>query len=430
MSAPASRPPSFVGRVRSLFGRDTGVLFAASFFTPLAAFLLYPFLIVDFTHVLGFSAVASGLLLSIRFLSSAVFGFVGGWASDRFGLSRTYAAAGMVTAATVLALSFARSVPLLVFLLAVLGVSASTVNATVRGMTNVAVSEEERGRAQNLIHWLNNIGMAAALPFSAYVLHAGTSRLPFWVTAAAYAVMALAVVLGVGAQTARNGAPVPASAGGAHRASRGPLSVLMEDRAFVLLLLSFVLWVMVEFQFESGVPLDMSYHFAAGTRLYGTLGVLDMAVVFFLQMWAADWLGRHGSQAWGFVGFLLLGGLAIGGLWQTAAGWTLAILLLSLGEVFSLGQIMNLMGTMPREGRQGAYFSLFGMAQGCGAFLAYGLGGAAYQDLHPALFFALCLPAGALSGLLCRWAARGHAQARWEGEVVRRADAADLPSEM
>jgi hypothetical protein len=403
-SAPSRRDR--LAPLRGLLSRDTSVLFAASFFTPLAAFMLYPFLIIDFTHLLGFSAVVAGLLLSVRFLSSAALGFVGGWAAERFGLARTYAVAGIVTSAAILGLSWARTIPLLILLLAVLGLAASTVNACVRGMTNIAVPPAQRGRAQNVIHWLNNIGMAAALPFSAYVLGAGHSVLPFWAAAGVYAAMALAVAVSIGAPAAREETAAPPDT---RTRAGGPLRLLAEDPAFLLLLVSFVLWVAVEYQFESGVPLDMSYHFAGGARLYGILGVVDMAVVFLLQLWAADWLERRLAAAWGFVGFLLLGGLAVGGVWQTAAGWTVAIVLLSLGEVFSLGQIMNLLGKLPREGRQASYFALFGMAQGCGAFLAYGLSGAAYQGLHPLVLFLLCVPVAGLSGLFYRWAARRHA---------------------
>lgn len=386
----------------------TRVLFIASFVTPLAAFMLYPFLMIEFTHVFGFSAMDAGLLLAVRFLSAAVFGFVGGWASGRWGLLPTYVVAGLLTAVCAVLMTADHAVPILVLLLAVLGVAASTVNACVRGLTQEAVPEANRAIAQNAIHWLNNLGMAAALPFSAYVLHVGTSQLPFDVTAVAYA--AMAGLLGL---SLRSTSPAPAAQGAgtapaAGSPSTNPVRVLLADRAFFLLLVSFVLWVMVEFQFESGVPLDMSYHFADGAKLYGTLGVVDMAVVFCLQLWISHWLAQRRSQVWTFVGFLLLGGLVVGGLWQTVAGWTIAIICLSLGEVFSLGQIMGLVSGLARKGQQGIYFSLFGMAQGLGAFLAYGAGGVTYQTLHAATLFELCVPAAAMSGLFYLLAERGH----------------------
>lgn len=58
----------------------------------------------------------------------------------------------------------------LALLLVVVGRSAAPVNANVRGLTN--------------------LGMALSLPFSALLLHAGASRLPFLVAAAGYLAMA------------------------------------------------------------------------------------------------------------------------------------------------------------------------------------------------------------------------------------------------
>lgn len=410
--------PSFLADLRGILTPKTAILFVASFVTPLAAFMLYPFLIIEFTHVMGFSPTEAGLLLAVRFLAAAALGFVGGWASDRFGLWRTYVVAGLVTAVVVVLMTVQHTVPALLPLLAILGVSASTVNACVRGLTQEAVPEAHRAIAQNAIHWLNNLGMAAALPFSAYVLHAGTSRMPFFVTGAAYGAMAVLVRIALRPGAVRSSDDAPAldgESGASGREDKGsspnPLGILSRDRAFRLLLLSFVLWVTVEFQFESGVPLDMSYHFVGGARLYGTLGVVDMAIVFCLQLWISHWLQKRSSQVWTFVGFLLLGGLLFGGISQTAVGWTVAIVLLSLGEVLSLGQIMGLMSGLARPGQEGGYFSLFGMAQGLGAFLAYGFGGLAYQALHPVGLFGLCVPAALVSGLLYLAAHRAQARA-------------------
>lgn len=163
---------SLMRELRDVTNPRTFVLFGSSLVVPLAAFMLYPFLIIYFTHVLKFSAAEAGLLLSLRFLSSGMLGFVGGWAADRLGLGRTYVTAGLLTGLTVLAMSLATQVWLMAGLLVVLGVSASTVNATARGLANTHVDSAQRGTVQNLIHWLNNVGMAAALPLSAFALAA------------------------------------------------------------------------------------------------------------------------------------------------------------------------------------------------------------------------------------------------------------------
>ncbi len=173
---------------------------------------------------------------------------------------------------------------------------------------------------------------------------------------------------------------------------------------------AFLLWVAVEMQFESNIPLDLSRHFPHGAELYGTLGMLDLIIVFVLQLIVSHWLAKVTSPWYGYLGFLLLGGLIVGGLWQTVFGWTLAIILLSVGEVFSISQIMGLMGVLPQEGQQGSYFALFGMVQGLGTFVAYAVGSTAYQGLGPGVLFTLCLLAAAASAVLYRQAHHVHAR--------------------
>lgn len=400
----STKKMSFFQEVRNILNAQTATLFAASLITPAAAFMLYPFFTIYFTHTLGYSAAEAGILLSVRFLSSALLGFIGGWASDRFGLLRTYVVAGVITAAAIFIMAFQRGVVPLVVLLVITGVSASTVNACVRGLANVTVTTENRGAVQNYVHWLNNVGMAIALPLSADVLLGGISRAPFMVTAGGY--LAMALLLGMVFR--QSAVAKPTDGVTKPKTSILPWRILGQDRAFALLMASFVLWAMVEMQFESNIPLDLSYHFPQGAKLYGTLGVVDMVIVFGLQLVVSRWLAKKSSAWLNYIGFLLLGGLIVGGLWQSVLGWTISIVFLSVGEVFSLGPIMTLMGSLPREGQHGSYFALFGMAQGLATFLAYSLGGIVYQTLHPAVLFSLTLPLALISGLFYRWAHNTH----------------------
>ncbi|NMP24115.1 MFS transporter [Sulfobacillus harzensis] len=392
-----TRKLSLVRELHDVTNSRTLVLFASSLVVPLAAFMLYPFLIIYFTHVLKLSAAEAGLLLSVRFLSSGILGFVGGLAADRIGLGRTYVMAGLLTGLTVLAMSAETHVWPLVGLLVVLGVSASTVNAAARGLANTQVDSAHGGTVQNLIHWLNNVGMAAALPLSAFALSGGYSRIPFDVTAVAYMGIALLMASTFWEKHAAGGA----TAGPAKQAA-GPWTILRQDPAFGWLLTSFLLVVAAEMQFESGVPLDLSYHFPHGAQLYGALGALDMVVVFVLQLGVSHWLARIKSPWPGYIGMLAVGGLVLGGIWQTVPGWTIAIILLGIGDVFAFGQIFALMGMLPRPGQQGQYFSMFTMVQGLATFIAYAASGAVYQVLHPVWLFGLTIPVAVLATLSFR----------------------------
>lgn len=396
---PKSKSHTFWNDLGSVLSPRTAVLFIGSLVIPAAAFMLYPFLTIYFTHELHDTVAEAGLLLSIRFLSSAVFGFLGSWSSGRWGLLRTYYISSLLTAGAIALLAFQHQVIPIILLLLVMGVSGSTVMSMIRGLSNIGVPAEHRGTALNVIHWLTNVGMAVAMPFSALLLHGGHSRTPFYVAAGAYAVMVPVVALFFG-KNPPAGAGKPDSPANAKTA--GLRGILRQDIAFTYLMGSFILWALVEMQFESNVPLDLSYHLPHGTALYGILGGIDMVIVFVLQLVVSHWLSHNKSPWYGYAGFVMLGGLIVGGLWQSVMGWTISIILLSVGEVFSISQIMNLMGILPKEGQQGSYFAIFGMAQGLATFLAYSLGGVIYQWLHPAVLFSLCLPAAIISAVLYR----------------------------
>lgn len=376
-------------------------LLVSSLVVPLAAFMLYPFLIIYFTHSLGFSVAAAGLLLSVRFLASGLLGFLSGMLADRWGLARTYVLSGLITGLAIVTLASVTGIAAIVILLVIMGVSSSAVNAMARGLASQYVDENLRGTVQNIIHWLNNVGMAVALPFSAFVLNGGYSRIPFVVAALAYVVMAVII----GLAFVRHRPMLENSPKDAKTANPvGPWRVIRDDAAFVWLLLCFLLVVMVEMQFESGIPLDLSFHFAHGAKLYGALGLLDLAIVAVLQIPATAWLAKRRSKWYGYGGILLVGGISVGGVWQTPSGWIIAIVLLGLGDVFAYGQIFALMGVLPRPGRQGTYFSVFVMVQGFASFLAYALGGFVYQLFKPTVLFGLCLPAAILAAIFFRQA--------------------------
>jgi len=357
--------------------------------------MLYPFLIIYFTHTLKLGIAEAGFLLSVRFVASGFLGFLGGMLADRIGLARTYLLAGWVTGVTLFVMGDVRSIPVLVILLGVLGVAASTVNAMARGLLNQAVNEDGRGLAQNYVHWLNNVGMAAALPLSAFLLGGGYSVVPFDVSAAVYILMALFV------GGAFQGGTPPVSGVKSLRDST-PWTVLRDDPALRWLLCCFLLVVLVEMQFESGVPLDLAFHFHRGARLYGILGVLDMALVVILQLLIRPALNQKRTPWYVLLGMLAVGGLIIGGLWQSVTGWTVSIVLLGIGDVMAYGRIFYWMGGLPKPGRQGAYFSLLGMVQGVATFLAYSLGADLYQTLRAGWMFGLTLPVTVIAVLAYR----------------------------
>ncbi len=71
-------------------------------------------------------------------------------------------------------------------------------------------------------------------------------------------------------------------------------------------------------------------------------------------------------------------GLAVGGLGDSIGAWIAAMVLYGFGEVQFMTQLNQLLGKLPRPGREAMYFSVVGMAQSGGFFLATGTGPACW----------------------------------------------------
>ena len=327
----------------------------------------------------GFAAAAYGVGLLGGNLG-------GGWFGDRFGLRTAAIASQLAWAVTCLTLPLVAAGWIgVVAVLAGLCGGASRPNLS--ALVATALPAERRREGIALSRTASNAGFTIGPPLGG-LLAAYDFSLVFVVDAVSSLVLAAVIwrwVPGV----RRTSSP----------AGVGVWRVLLRDRTVLVLLATIVVVDTVYRQVFATMPLLLR---DAGSPAvaYGVLIGLSSVVIVCCEAPLAVRLRGHRSTRVIAVGFALVGvGLAVLGIWPALVGATLAIVVITAGEMLYKPTATAHVADAAPAGMVGRYSSLYAAASISGMFLAPALGGAAYEHT-PGLLFpvaaTLALAAGAV----------------------------------
>jgi MFS family permease len=161
---------------------------------------------------------------------------------------------------------------------------------------------------------------------------------------------------------------------------------LRRDRTVLVLLATIVVVDTVYRQIFATMPLLLR---DAGTPnvAYGVLIGISSVVIVVCEAPLAVRLRGHRATRVIATGFALVGvGLAILGAWPLLAGATLAIVVITAGEMLYKPTATAHVADAAPEGMVGRYSSLYAAASVSGMFLAPAIGGSVYQHAPRALF--------------------------------------------
>ncbi|WP_433167348.1 MFS transporter [Kribbella sp. CA-247076] len=337
----------------------------------------------------GFAAAAYGVGLLGGNLG-------GGWFGDRFGLRSAAVASQLLWAVSCAAMPFVPTAGLGV-LAAVAGLFGGASRPNLSALVATALPDSRRREGIALSRTASNAGFTIGPPLGG-LLAAFDFSLVFVLDAVSSLVLAVIVWRFV-----------PAGRRTVARVSAGLWRALLRDRSVVVLLATIVVVDTVYRQVFATMPLLLR---DAGSPAvaYGVLIGLSSVVIVCCEAPLAVRLRGHRAFRVIAVGFALVGsGLAVLGVLpalgvlQVLAGATLAIVVITAGEMLYKPTATAYVADAAPEGMVGRYSSLYAAASISGMFLAPALGGSAYEHA-PGLLFpvaaGLALAAGVVLALV------------------------------
>ncbi|MEV4426047.1 MFS transporter [Streptomyces sp. NPDC049602] len=328
----------------------------------------------DTSYVLG--ALGAGNLIGPA---------VGGVLADRLGRRPTMLIGLIGAAAAQGALFMAPGVWTMAAAALLISAAGSTVSPAAYALLADAVDSERRQRAYALFGWGVNIGTAVAGVLGGYLAAQGYWLL-FAVDAGSMLLYALVVAVRL---------PEPKRPALTERRNEGiGYGVVLRDRLALLLLPLFGVQLFVYSLTEVALPLAVRDS-GLSPAVYGAMAAVNAILVVGLQPFATAWLARLPQLAVQSAGSALIAvGVALTGLADSIAGYTLSVVVWSLGEVVVAGIAAGIFANLAPAHARGRYQGAFSWTWGVARFGALTLGVTTYTTLGPAVLWCTALIAG------------------------------------
>ncbi|MGH3081935.1 MAG: MDR family MFS transporter [Gaiellaceae bacterium] len=378
--------PTLREGIRSL-PRPVWILCAGTFVNRFGTFVAV--FLVLYLRDRGYSIAESGLVVSCYGIGNVVAAGLGGWVADRFGRRNALALSMFSSAATLLLLSQATALPLIIVLTTLAGLTGEMYRPAAAALLTDLTPPGERIPAFALNRLAINAGFAAG-PAVAGLLAENSFLLLFIgdaLTSAAFGVLSL-VALPEGVRVRR----------GAERRGEA-IRAIFHDRMFLLFLISSILGAFVYFQAQTTFPLHVE---ASGLSAadYGLLISLNGLAIVLFELPLVSITQRFPYRPVLVVGSLLVGlGFALNAFANDLPELGFTVLVWTLGEIIYAPVAAAYVADLAPEHLRGRYQGAWGLTWGLAFVLAPGLGAAIYAWNPDGLWFT-CGLLGLLAALL------------------------------
>ncbi len=369
------------------------VMWWGTFFNRLCGFVV-PFLALFLTAQRALTPVQAAVVISVLGLGGFLSQLLGGVYADRIGRRKVMLLALTLSPPFLLALGLVRSYPLILgsaFLFALLGdMYRPAANAAIADI----VPPERRAQAYGLMYWAVNLGFAVA-PVLAGLIVARSYTLLFVGDAAT--LLLYAVFIGLGVPETRAETPAGQERPGAFQVLR------REPLLFAFAALTLLFGVVMSQGFVT-LPLAMRAN-GLNEGTYGWVISVNGLLIVAVGLFSARFLGRFPAPMVLSAALALAGvGFGLNALADTAAGYALAVVVWTLGEVAQAAVAPGLVAALAPEHLRGTYAGVLGATWGLSVLIAPILGSWALERSGNGLWWG-CLGVGLLGALGFLWLA-------------------------
>ncbi|MFF1842522.1 MFS transporter [Streptomyces sp. NPDC058232] len=361
-------------------------LFAGTIINRLG-YLVTPFL-VFFLAARGITGTQTSYVLGALGAGNLLGPAIGGLLADRIG-RRSTMLIGLLGASTAQgALFMAPGVLTMACAALLLSATGAMISPAVYALMADSVDAERRRRAYALFGWGINIGTAAAGVLGGFLAAHG-----YWLlfavdagTMLAYTVVVATRVTETRAAKDRTGARDGVGYG-----------VVLRDRLMLALLPLFGVQLFVYSLTEVALPLAI-HDSALSPAVYGAMAAVNAVLVVVLQPFATARLARFPQIPVHAAGSVLIaGGVALTGVADSIVGYTLSVVVWSVGEACVSGIASAIVANLAPAHARGRYQGAFQWTWGVSRFAALTVGVALYTGIGPAVLWWTAL----LGGVLC-----------------------------
>ncbi|MFE5941190.1 MFS transporter [Streptomyces sp. NPDC056480] len=363
-------------------------------------YLVTPFL-VFFLAARGVTGAETSYVLGALGAGNLLGPAVGGILADRIGRRPTMLIGLIGASAAQGALFLAPGVWTMAAAALLISAAGSTVSPAAYALLADAVDSERRRRAYALFGWGVNIGTAVAGVLGGYLAAQG-----YWLLFAvdAGSMLAYALVVAVRLKDPKDqqhpkgqeAEKSPGVQGEEPQEKKDGIGygVVLRDRLALILLPLFGVQLFVYSLTEVALPLAV-HDSGLSPAVYGAMAAVNAVLVVALQPFATARLSRFPQLAvQGAGGTLIAGGVALTGLADGVVGYTVSVVVWSLGEVVVAGIAAGVVANLAPAHARGRYQGAFSWPWGLARFAALTLGVAAYTTLGPSVLWWTALVAG------------------------------------
>jgi MFS family permease len=357
--------PTLREGIRSL-PRPVWILCAGTFVNRFGSFVAV--FLVLYLRERGYSIAESGLVVSFYGIGNVIAAAVGGWVADRFGRRNALALSMFGSAATLLLLSQAASLPLIIVLTTLAGLTGEMYRPAAAALITDLTPAGERIPAFALNRLAINAGFAAG-PAVAGLLAEHSFFLLFLgdaLTSVAFGVICLTALpegVRVRREDERRGEAV---------------RTMFHDRLFLFFLIASVLGAFVYFQSQTTFPLHVK---ASGLSEadYGLLISLNGLAIVLLELPLVSITQRFPYRPVLALGSVLVGlGFALNALASDLTALAVTVLIWTLGEIIYAPVASAYVADIAPEHLRGRYQGAWGLTWGLAFVLAPALGAAIF----------------------------------------------------